>query len=59
MKTYGGMEVELHHPYPRRYMEVSGKLRAPAALNLENHRRYPLDRRLGGPQGRSGRYGEE
>jgi hypothetical protein len=40
-------------------MEVSGKLHAPAALPPEKESRYPLDRRLGGPQSRSGRGGEE
>jgi hypothetical protein len=41
-------------------MEVSGKLQAPAALlpGKENPW-YPLDRRLGGPQSRSGNGGEE
>jgi hypothetical protein len=38
-------------------MEVSGQLHASAALHpLKEH---PLDRRLGGPQSRSGRGGEE
>jgi hypothetical protein len=37
-------------------MEVSGQLHAPAALPGTW---YPLDRRLGGPQSRSGRGGEE
>jgi hypothetical protein len=36
-------------------MEVSGKLHAPDSLL----NRYPLDRRLGGPQSRSGRGGED
>jgi hypothetical protein len=40
-------------------MGVSGQLRAPAALPPGKEPRYPLDRRLGGPQGRSGRGGEE
>jgi hypothetical protein len=31
----------------------------PAALSQGKSPRYPLDRRLGGPQGRSGRGGEE
>jgi hypothetical protein len=35
-------------------MEVSGQLHAPVALPP-----YPLDRWLGGPQGRSERGGEE
>jgi hypothetical protein len=36
-------------------MKMSGQLYAPAALSP----RYPLDRRLGGPQSRSGRGDEE
>jgi hypothetical protein len=40
-------------------MEVSGQLHAPAALPQEKSSRYPLDKRLGGPQSRSGRAGEE
>jgi hypothetical protein len=40
-------------------MEVSGQLYAPAALPQRNSAWYPLDSRLGGPQSRSGRGGEE
>jgi hypothetical protein len=40
-------------------MEVSGQLHAPAGLPPGKDPRYPLDRRLGGPQSRSGRGGEE
>jgi hypothetical protein len=40
-------------------MEVSGQLHAPAALPPEKEPWHPLDRRLGGPQNRSGRGGEE
>jgi hypothetical protein len=40
-------------------MEVSGQLHAPAALPPGKDPRYQLDRRLGGPQSRSGRGGEE
>jgi hypothetical protein len=40
-------------------MEVSGQLYAPAALPQEKNPWYPLGRRLGGPQSRSGRGGEE
>jgi hypothetical protein len=36
-------------------LEVSGQLHAPAALPRGKSPRYPLDRRLGGPQSRSGR----
>jgi hypothetical protein len=45
---------------PRPYMEVSGQLHAPAALPPgKDTLVYPLDRRLGGPQSRSGRGGRE
>jgi hypothetical protein len=37
---------------------VSGQLHAPASLSLGKSPRYPFYRRLGGPQRRSGRYGE-
>jgi hypothetical protein len=40
-------------------MEVSGQLHAPAALPPGKSPWYPLDRRLGGPQSRSGYGGEE
>jgi hypothetical protein len=40
-------------------MEMSRKLHAPAALPQWKSSRYPLDRRLGGPQNRSGRGGEK
>jgi hypothetical protein len=40
-------------------MELSGKLHAPAALPPGKDPRYPLDRRPGGPQSRSGRGGKE
>jgi hypothetical protein len=40
-------------------MEVSGHLHAPAALPPGKRSRYPLYRRLGGPQGQYRRCGEE
>jgi hypothetical protein len=41
-------------------MEISGNIQAPADLPPREKRpRYPLDRRLGGPQSRFGRVGEE
>jgi hypothetical protein len=38
---------------------VTGQLHATAALPPGKSPRYPLDRKLGGPQNRSGRRGEE
>jgi hypothetical protein len=43
----------------RHYMEVSDQLHAPAALPPVKVPWYPFDRRVGGPQSRSGRGGEE
>jgi hypothetical protein len=40
-------------------MEVSGQLHAPAILSLGRSPRYPLKRRLSGPQSRSELSGEE
>jgi len=40
-------------------LDGSGQLQAQAALPLGKQAPYPLDRRMGEPQGRSGHYGEE
>jgi hypothetical protein len=40
-------------------MQVSGQLQTPGALPPGKKIRYPLDRRLGGPQSQSGRGVEE
>jgi hypothetical protein len=40
-------------------MQMSDQPHAPAALAAGKSLRYPLDRRPGGPQSRSGRGGEE
>jgi hypothetical protein len=40
-------------------MEVNDQLHAVAALTQGKELRYPFDRRLGGPQSRSGRGGED
>jgi hypothetical protein len=55
MKAYGGVDVQIHIFLTS---EVSGPLHAPDALPGGKSPRYPLDRRLGGPQSRSGRRGE-
>jgi hypothetical protein len=48
------------HYCPRHWFEVSGQLHAPAALSpVKEPPPYTLYRRLGGPQSRSGRCGEE
>jgi hypothetical protein len=45
--------------WPRHYMEASGQLHAPAALPPAKDPSYLLDRRLSGPQSRSGRGGKK
>jgi hypothetical protein len=40
-------------------MELSVRLHTPAALPPGGQPRYPVYRRLGGPQSQCGRYGEE
>jgi hypothetical protein len=40
-------------------MEISGQPHTPAALLLGKEPPLPIDRRLGGPQSRSGRGGKE
>jgi hypothetical protein len=58
MKTYRGVDVEIHIFLTSALVGVSGQLHAPAALPLGKSPRYPFYRRLGGPQSRSGQYGE-
>jgi hypothetical protein len=56
------MEVQLHVFLTSALAGVDGvivQLHAPAALSLGRSLRYSLDKRLGGPQSRSGRGGEE
>jgi hypothetical protein len=55
--VYGGISPRIL--WPRHYMEFSGQIHAPAALTPGKSPRYPLYRRLGGSQSRSGRGGEE
>jgi hypothetical protein len=62
MKTYGEMEVQFHAFLISALDKYEWSVQAPTALFLEKlppPPRYPLHRRLGGPQSRSGRYGEE
>jgi hypothetical protein len=59
MEAHGGRGgIAPTHTQPWHYMGVSGQRHAPAALYPRGKDpRYPLDRRLGGPQSRSGRRG--
>jgi hypothetical protein len=56
MKAYGGSGCIDPHFLT---LGTSGQLHAPAALSPGKEPPYPLDRRLSGPQSRSGRLGEE
>jgi hypothetical protein len=57
MKVLGG-RGGIAHSRPRHYMGVSGQRYSPAALYPRGKdARYALDRRLGGPQSRSGHRG--
>jgi hypothetical protein len=56
MKTYGGVEVQLHALIT---WALDGDLPVPAALLPGKDPRYPLHRRLDGPQSPYGRGGEE
>jgi hypothetical protein len=60
MKTYWGSEgIAPRILWHRHWMEVSGQFHASAALLQGKSPWYPLDRRLGESQSRSGRGGEE
>jgi hypothetical protein len=54
MKVPGGVEVHIPVFMTSALVEVSGQLHASAALPPGKVFRYPLDRRLGGPQSRYG-----
>jgi hypothetical protein len=54
IKAYEGVDV-----YTHTFLLSAGQLHAPAALPPGKEPRYPLDKRLGGPQSRSGRHREE
>jgi hypothetical protein len=59
MKTYGEVQVHLPHSWPRHWMEASVQIHAPVAFIQVKSLLDQLNRRLGGPQNRSGRRGEE
>jgi hypothetical protein len=54
-QTYGEVEVEIEISLPRQEMKMSGRVHDPAFLTPGKEPRYPLGRRLGGRQSRSGR----
>jgi hypothetical protein len=59
MKAYWEWRFSSTHSLTSALDGFSGQLHAPAALPTGKSSWYPLDRRLGGPQSRSGRGGEE
>jgi hypothetical protein len=54
-KHEGGEEARLHSLLTSAE-DKGSQIHAPAALALVKEPRYPLDRSLGGPQSRSGRF---
>jgi hypothetical protein len=58
METYGGVEVQLH-AFLTSAIDGGGQRHALAALPPGKRPRYPLEKRLGGPQSLPGRYGEQ
>jgi hypothetical protein len=50
MKTYGGVEVQLHHSWAQHLIDVSGQLHGLAAASPGRSHWYSLYKRLGGPQ---------
>jgi hypothetical protein len=59
MKVYGGVDVKIHISLTSALVGAECQLHALAALPPGKKPQYPLDRRLGGPQRKSGRPGEE
>jgi hypothetical protein len=59
-KVYGGVEIQIHTFLTSTLHEGKGSSSSPGRF-IPGKRMlwYPLDRRLGGPQSRSGRGGEE
>jgi hypothetical protein len=58
MKAHGGVDVQIHIFLTSVLVEVTGQLHAPADFAPGKDPRYPLDRRLSGPESPSGRHGE-
>jgi hypothetical protein len=59
MKGYGGVDVEIHIFLISALAVGEWSASRPADLPQGKRPLYPLDRRLGGPQSRSGRREEE
>jgi hypothetical protein len=58
MKAYKGVDVQIHI-FLTSVLPGADQLHAPAVLRPGKSSRYPLNRRLGGPQNQSGTSGEE
>jgi hypothetical protein len=59
MKAYRGVDVGIHISLTWALAGIEWSASHPAALTPGKEPPYPLDRRLGGPQSRSERRGEE
>jgi hypothetical protein len=57
MKTYGRGEVQIHVFFTLALVGGSGQLHTP--VTLPKSPRYPLDRKLGRAQNRSGEHGKK
>jgi hypothetical protein len=58
MKAYGGVDVQIHIFLTSALVEGEWSASRPGRFTPEKSPRYPLYRRLGGPQSRSGQHGE-
>jgi hypothetical protein len=56
VKTYEGMEVRVHHSYSQHWVEVSGKLHAPAVLCLRKEPQVPTEEEAGRASEHSGHH---
>jgi hypothetical protein len=59
LKTYEGVDIQIHIVLTSALVEVNGQLHAPATLLLGKEPWYSLDRRFGGPPNRYGQHEKE
>jgi hypothetical protein len=59
MKKYGGVDVQIHVFLTSALVGGEWSDSRPGRFTPGKSPRYPLDRRLGGPQNRSGGHGKE
>jgi hypothetical protein len=59
MERYRGVEIQLHEFLTSTLKRRNGQFHSPAAFTPWKKPHYPVDRRLSGPQSRSGRGDEK